>query len=41
MMSENKTKPSEISVKEFIENSDPKKTEDSFKLVMIMGKLSG
>lgn len=38
---ENKTKPTEISVEEFIQNSDPKKIEDSFKLVEIMEKLSG
>ncbi|UOE41994.1 DUF1801 domain-containing protein [Chryseobacterium suipulveris] len=40
-MSENKTKPTEISVEEFIRNSDPNKVEDSFELVMIMEKLSG
>ena len=38
---ENKTKPTEISVEEFIKNSDPKKVEDSFELVKIMEKLSG
>ena len=40
-MSENKTKPTEISVEEFIRNSDPNKIEDSFELVKIMEKLSG
>ena len=40
-MSENKTKPTEISVEEFIRNSDPNKVEDSFELVRIMEKLSG
>ena len=40
-MSENKTKPTEVSVEEFIKNSDPKKVEDSFKLVEIMEKISG
>ncbi len=40
-MSANKTIPTEISVEEFIRNSDPKKIEDSFKLVEIMEKLSG
>ena len=40
-MSENKTKPTEISVEEFIRNSDPNKVEDSFELVKIMEKLSG
>ena len=40
-MSENKTKPTQVSVEEFIKNSDPKKIEDSFKLVEIMERLSG
>lgn len=40
-MSENKTKPTEISVEEFIRNSDPKKMENSFRLVKIMEELSG
>lgn len=40
-MPENKTKPTEISVEDFIRNSDPKKIEDSFELVKIMEKLSG
>ncbi len=40
-MSENKTKPTDLSVEDFIRNSDPKKVEDSFKLVHIMEKLSG
>ncbi|MGA9212404.1 DUF1801 domain-containing protein [Kaistella sp.] len=40
-MSENKTKPTEVSVEEFIRNSDPKKIDDSFELVKIMEKLSG
>ncbi len=40
-MAENKTKPTEISVNEFIRNSDPKKIDDSFELVKIMQKLSG
>ena len=40
-MSENKTKPTEYSVEDFIRNSDPKKVDDSFKLVEIMEKLSG
>lgn len=40
-MPENKTKPTEISVEEFIRNSDPKKIEDSFELIRIMEKLSG
>lgn len=40
-MSENKTKPTELSVEDFIRNSDPKKVDDSFKLAEIMEKLSG
>lgn len=40
-MPENKTKPTEISVEEFIRNSDPNKIADSFELVKIMEKLSG
>ena len=40
-MSENKTKPTEYSVEDFIRYSDPKKVDDSFKLVEIMEKLSG
>ena len=40
-MAENKTKPTEISVEEFIRNSDPNKMEDSFELVKMMEKLSG
>lgn len=40
-MAENKTKPTQVSVEEFIRSSDPKKTEDSFKLVEIMERLSG
>ena len=40
-MSENKTKPTELSAEDFIRNSDPKKVDDSFKLVEIMEKLSG
>ena len=36
-----KTKPTEISVEEFIRNSDPQKIEDSFELVKMMEKLSG
>ncbi len=35
-MSENKTKPTELSVEDFIRYSDPKKVDDSFKLVEIM-----
>lgn len=38
---ENTTKPSEISVEDFVRSSDPKKVDDSFKLVEIMEKLSG
>lgn len=41
MISENKTKPTEVSVEEFIRKSDQKKNEHSFKLVEIMEKLSG
>lgn len=40
-MPENKTKPTETSVNEFIRTSDPKKTDDSLELVKIMEKLSG
>ena len=40
-MSENKTKPTEISVEEFIKNSDEKKQKDSFQLIEIMERLSG
>lgn len=40
-MSENKTKATEASVEDFIRNSDPKKIDDSFKLVEIMERLSG
>ena len=40
-MAENKTKPTEISVEEFIRNSDPNKIADSFELVKMMEKLSG
>lgn len=40
-MSQNKTKPTEVSVEEFIRKSDPKKIEDSFELVKIMERLSG
>ena len=38
---ENKTKPTQVSIEEFIRNSDPKKVEDSFKLLQIMEELSG
>lgn len=40
-MAENKTKATEASVEDFIRNSDPKKIDDSFKLVEIMERLSG
>lgn len=40
-MPENKTKPTEISVEEFILKSEEKKQKDSFELVKIMEKLSG
>ncbi len=40
-MSQNKTKAHNASVADFIYNSDPKKVEDSFKLVSIMERLSG
>ncbi len=40
-MSENKTKPTEVDVEDFVRNSDSKKIEDSFKLIEIMEKLSG
>ena len=40
-MSENKTKPTEVSVEEFIRRSDPKKIDDSFKIVEIMERISG
>ena len=40
-MSENKTKPTGASVEDFIRSSDPKKVEDSFKLVEMMEKVSG
>ena len=40
-MAENKTKPTGESVEEFIRSSDPKKIEDSFKLVEMMEKISG
>lgn len=40
-MSENKTKPTKISVEEFIRNSDPKKIDDSFRLVQIMQEVLG
>ncbi|TXF78889.1 DUF1801 domain-containing protein [Chryseobacterium sp.] len=40
-MAENKTKPTEIQVEEFIRQSDPKKIEDSLKLVGMMERLSG
>ncbi len=40
-MSENKTKPTNANVEEFIRNSDPKKVADSLKLVEIMERLSG
>ena len=39
-MPENKTKPTEFTVEEFIRNSDPNKIEDSFALVKIMEKIS-
>ena len=38
-MPENKTKPTEFTVEEFIRNSDPNKIEDSFALVKIMEKI--
>jgi len=41
MMSENKTKPTALSVEEFILSSDEKKQKDSFELVSIMEELSG
>ena len=37
----NKTKPTEVSIDDFIKNSDPKKSEDSYQLIAIMEKLSG
>ncbi len=40
-MAENKTQPTGASVEEFIRNSDPKKVEDSFKLIELMEKVSG
>lgn len=40
-MSQNKTKAHSASVADFINSSDPKKVEDSFKLVAIMERLSG
>lgn len=40
-MPENKTKPTPIEVEDFIRQSDPKKIEDSLKLVGIMERLSG
>ncbi|MBW8361301.1 MAG: DUF1801 domain-containing protein [Kaistella sp.] len=40
-MPENKTKPTKIEVEDFIRQADPKKIEDSLKLVGIMEKLSG
>lgn len=40
-MSENKTKPTEVSVKEFVLNSDTKKVDDSFELIAMMEELSG
>ncbi|MBU8882545.1 DUF1801 domain-containing protein [Kaistella sp. DKR-2] len=40
-MSENKTKPTALSVEEFILSSDEKKQKDSFELVSIMEELSG
>lgn len=38
---ENKTKPTDISVEEFIRSSDPKKIDDAFHLVEIMEQISG
>lgn len=40
-MSENKTRPTAVSVDAFINNSDPKKQADSYKLIEIMERLSG
>ncbi|MCH5600299.1 DUF1801 domain-containing protein [Niabella ginsengisoli] len=40
-MSENKTKPTEEKVEAFIRKADPKKIDDSFKLIEIMERLSG
>lgn len=40
-MAENKTKPTQISVSEFVKSSDPKKVEDSFALIALMEKISG
>jgi hypothetical protein len=40
-MAENKTKPTEIQVEDFIRQSDPKKIDDSLKLVGMMERLSG
>lgn len=40
-MATNKTQPTQVSVEEFIRNSDPKKIDDSLQLVNIMEKLSG
>ena len=40
-MSENKTKPTQEDVLDFIKNSDPKKIEDSQKLIAIMERQTG
>ncbi|MDO5655785.1 MAG: DUF1801 domain-containing protein [Flavobacteriaceae bacterium] len=40
-MSENKTKPTQEDVHDFIQNSDPKKIQDSLFLVDLMERLTG
>ncbi len=40
-MHQNKTQPTDQNVELFIRNSDPKKTDDSFRLIKIMERLSG
>lgn len=40
-MSQNKTQPTAISVEDFVRESDPRKTDDSFQLIRIMERLSG
>lgn len=40
-MSENKTKPTTVNPVDFINQSDPKKIEDSLQLLKLMEKLSG
>ena len=40
-MNKNKTQPTQVSVEEFLGTTDPKKKNDSLKLIKIMSKLSG